>query len=129
MPNSTGVPGLIAAIGSGLVADNDVTLVATQLPPNQFGFFLTSQTQGFITNPGGSQGNLCLGGNIGRYAQSAGNSGAAGTFHLTLDLLDMPTTGEKQVIPGETWNFTTWFRDNNPGPTSNFTDAVSILFL
>ncbi|MCP3916270.1 MAG: hypothetical protein GY711_12005 [bacterium] len=30
--------------------------------------------------------------------------------------------------PGETWNFQCWYRDNNPGPTSNFTDAVSVTF-
>ncbi len=30
---------------------------------------------------------------------------------------------------GDTWNFQCWYRDNNPVPTSNFTDAVSVTFL
>ncbi|MCP4035984.1 MAG: hypothetical protein GY733_03545 [bacterium] len=31
------------------------------------------------------------------------------------------------VQPGDTWNFQCWYRDNNPGPTSNFTDAVTVV--
>ena len=57
--NSTGSPATISADGSALVTDDDVTLIADDLPMNSFGFFLTSQTQGFVANPGGSSGNLC----------------------------------------------------------------------
>ena len=32
------------------------------------------------------------------------------------------------IQPGNTWNFQLWFRDQNPGTTSNTTDGVSILF-
>ena len=32
------------------------------------------------------------------------------------------------VLPGDTWNFQAWFRDMNPGPTSNFTDGVAVTF-
>ena len=32
------------------------------------------------------------------------------------------------VQPGESWNFQCWHRDLNPNPTSNFSDAVTILF-
>ncbi len=31
-------------------------------------------------------------------------------------------------VGGESWNFQAWFRDKNPGNTSNFTDGVSVLF-
>jgi hypothetical protein len=34
--------------------------------------------------------------------------------------------GVNAPAPGETWHFTTWFRD--VGATSNFTDAVSLTF-
>jgi hypothetical protein len=27
---------------------------------------------------------------------------------------------------GETWSFQAWFRDVNPGVTSNFTDGVAV---
>jgi len=65
--NSTGNPGVITATGSAIAANNDVTLRASSLPNNSNGFFLTSTNQGFVANPGGSSGNLCLGSSIGRY--------------------------------------------------------------
>ncbi|MEM9379114.1 MAG: hypothetical protein AAGB93_04120 [Planctomycetota bacterium] len=129
---STGVPGSMRAAGSRVVGNNDVTLTAADLPTNSFAFFLTSTTQGFIPNPGGSQGNLCVGGAIGRYVGPGQiqQSGAAGEVSLALDLTAIPQpNGFAAAMPGDTWNFTLWFRDANPGPTSNFTDGISIVFL
>ena len=111
---------------------NNLTLTAENLPQNQFGMFLCSEIKGFVPNPGSSQGNLCLAGSIGRYNRPGEikNSGAEGTYSLVLDLTDTPQpTGSVSIMAGETWNFQTWFRDANPGSTSNFTDGVSILFL
>ncbi|MFT5290931.1 MAG: hypothetical protein ACI8QC_002179 [Planctomycetota bacterium] len=127
--NSSGNPATISVSGSSSVAANDLTLTACQLPPNQFGYFLNSTTPGFIPNPGGSQGNLCLGGAIGRYTQNVFGSGAAGTGSLLLDLPNTPTpTGSVAILAGSTWSFQCWYRDINPGPTSNFTDAVTVTF-
>ncbi|MEM6569478.1 MAG: hypothetical protein AAF957_13780 [Planctomycetota bacterium] len=130
--NSTGIPASITAAGSDLAADNDLTLEATDLPQMSTAFFLTSQDQGLVLNPGGSQGNLCLGGSIGRYVGPGQiqNSGTAGTVSLALDLTSTPTpTGLVAVQAGETWNFQAWFRDSLGGSaTSNFTDAVSVTF-
>ncbi len=128
--NSTGRPATIVAEGSDLVADNDVTITIESLPPNTVGYFLTSQTQGFVANAGGSQGNLCLGGSIGRYISSVLSSGAAGTYSLQLDLTAVPQpTGFVGVTAGETWNFQSWYRDQLLGfPSSNFTEAIEILF-
>ena len=127
--NSSGASGTIEAYGSDVAVDNAVQLRASNLATNQFGYFLTSQTQGFITGPGGSQGNLCLGGAIGRYSSLAAGTGSQGEISLQLDLTQTPTPSGFVVIqPGETWNWTTWFRDKNPGPTSNFTDGISVLF-
>ncbi|MEE8469112.1 MAG: hypothetical protein V3T22_11695, partial [Planctomycetota bacterium] len=131
-PNSSGASAKVLATGSDFASDNDVVLTATELPPNQPGFFLTSQTQGFTPNPGGSDGNLCLGGSIGRYTRpgEVSNSGVGGTISLWLDLSNTPQPGgSTSILMGETWNFTAWFRDVNPTPTSNFTDAVSVTFL
>ena len=114
-----------------LASDNSVTLTASLMAPNQVGYFLNSMTQGFVPFAGGSQGNLCLAGAIGRYRRSGEilGTGAGGTFSLILDLTDTPQpTGPVSVMAGETWNFQAWFRDNDPGPTSNFTDAVSVTF-
>ncbi len=130
--NSTGVFGAISASGSALVASNNVTLRSASLPLNSFGFFLTSLTQGNIANPGGSQGVLCLAGSIGRYvgAGQIKNSGATGQFTLALNLTQHPTPGGLvAVTPGQTWNFTCWYRDVVGGTaTSNFTNGLSVTF-
>jgi hypothetical protein len=87
-------------------------------------------TQDFVPMSGGSQGNLCLGGQIGGFKQDVKNSGAGGAFALDVDTLVIPQPGGSVAIqPGETWNFQAWFRDKNPKRTSNFTDGISILFL
>lgn len=130
--NSSGQSATTRASGSAAVSNNDVTLTAAQLPMNSFGFFLTSRTQALVVGPGGSQGNLCLGGSIGRYVGMGQikNSGALGTFELVLGLSQTPTpTGLVQVQAGETWNFQSWYRDAVGGSaTSNFTDGLSVLF-
>ena len=131
--NSTGVPAVMGASGSAVVASNDLVLEATDLPMSSFGFFLTSQMQGSVSNPGGSQGNLCLGGAIGRYVGPGQiqNAGAAGAISLVLDLTSTPTpTGLVSVAAGETWNFQAWYRDAVSGvATSNFTDGLEVAFL
>jgi hypothetical protein len=127
--NSTGVPTVISAWGVTTVATNDVRLDVVSLPLRTFGIFLTSQTQGFIPNPGSSQGNLCLGGAIGFYSKNLVNSGSSGQFSLQLDLTQTPTpSGLVAVQPGETWNFQAWYRDKNRIKTSNLADGISITF-
>jgi hypothetical protein len=130
--NSSGASGEMGASGSADVSANSLTLEASDLPTNAFGFFLTSQTQGMIAQPGGSQGVLCLSGSIGRYvgAGQIQNSGAAGAFSLALDLTQTPTPmGLVSIASGETWNFQCWYRDAVGGvPTSNFTDGLTVVF-
>ena len=102
-----------------------MTLTADQLPPNQFGYFLTSQTQGLFMPPL-SSGFICLGGDIGRFNQP-GNIGQGPSFSIQVDLTNVPQpTGPVAVQPGETWNFQAWYRDI--AGTNNFTDAVSVTF-
>lgn len=131
--NSTGAFGTMTATGSLNVSDNDVTLTATGLPTFAFGFFIVSPNQGFTMMPGGSSGNLCLSGAIGRYVGPGQiqNTGSAGSFSLLIDLTMLPSpTGPINVLPNATYNFQTWFRDSSPaGPTSNFTDGLEITFL
>ena len=130
--NSTGNTASMSATGSATVAANNLTLAAEDLPANSFGFFLTSMTQGFIANPGGSQGNLCIAGSIGRYVGPGQiqNSGATGVISLPVDLTQHPTpNGLVAVQVGETWNFTAWYRDVVGGTaTSNFADGLAITF-
>jgi hypothetical protein len=130
--NSTGTSGMLIGVGSPILANNNVTLQASSLPMNSFGFFLTSRAQGFIVMPGGSQGNLCLSGSIGRYVGPGQikNSGALGRFELPLNLNLIPQpAGAVPAQLGDTWNFQTWYRDVSGGiPTSNFTNGFSITF-
>ncbi|MEZ6013589.1 MAG: hypothetical protein R3F49_00620 [Planctomycetota bacterium] len=130
--NSTGVSGRIDAYGSTAVASNDVTLTATDLPNSAFLFFLTSTSTGQINNPGGSQGNLCLGGAIGRYvgAGQIQNTGMTGSASLALNLNQIPTpNGFVAATAGQTWNYQAWHRDVVGGAaTSNFTDATSVTY-
>ena len=127
--NSTGQPGVIEGRGSAVIANDDFRLLANQLPTQSAGFFLCSQTQGFITNPGGSAGNLCLSGNIGRVVGGQIlNSSFFGSFAVAVDFTSLPQpTGPVSAVIGETWNFQAWYRDAVAGQvTSNFTDAWSV---
>ncbi|MEM6571351.1 MAG: PQQ-dependent sugar dehydrogenase [Planctomycetota bacterium] len=125
--NSTGFPAVMAARGSDHVSDNDLQLDVEQLPPFSTGYCLASLTQGFSQMPGGSNGNLCLAGTIGRFVQLAQNSGPAGTFTVMIDLANFPPP-INAVQVGETWNFQAWYRDFQLVATSNFTNGVSITF-
>ncbi len=130
--NSTSQAGSIAATGSSVAADNNLSLLATQLPFSQFGYFLSSQDQTFIANPGGSQGNLCVGGptGLGRHLSTLQNSGGLGTMSAVIDTTQIPThTGSTvSIVAGQTYNFQCWYRDMVVVSTSNFTDATSITF-
>ena len=92
------------------------------------GLLLASQTQGFVPFAGGSQGNLCLGGVIARFVADLTLAAADGTMTFDPHLTDVPLAPPREVQAGETWNFQVWYRDVAAGPTSNFTDAVSITF-
>ncbi len=130
--NSTGVGAAMSASGSATASNNSLTLTASSMPTQAFGFFIVSQSQGFVANPGGSSGNLCLSGAIGRYVGSGQiqNSGSAGSISLPLDLTATPQpSGFVSVLQGEAWSFQCWFRDSSmAGPTSNFTNGLEIDF-
>ena len=128
VPNSTLQPGVVTALGSEVVAAQDVTLKATQLPPKKFGAFLVAGASGFLPNPGTSQGTLCLSGTIGRYFKLVKKASPAGIISIQVDLNALPFSPNVAVQPGDTWYFQCWYRDLNPGNTSNFTDGVAITF-
>lgn len=131
--NSTGSPAVMSVTSSLSVAGNDTVLTCGTMPMNSFGFFLTSSAQGFVANPGGSMGNLCLSGAIGRYVGPGQiqNSGQVGEVSLAIDLSMHPTpNGLVQVVAGETWNFQAWYRDAVMGQaTSNFSDGLEMTFI
>ncbi len=128
--NSTGQGAHIFATGSDVVVDNAFTLHTQFLPQGSFGYFLSSMSQVFVPNPGGSQGNFCIGGGpVGRFNANIVNTGMGSTVMLLTDLTAWPQpNGLVVVSPGETWNFQYWYRDANPNAVNNFSDAVEVLF-
>lgn len=130
-PNSTGLSARVGHSGSLEVAANDFTLSAHRLPPGSFGFFLCSQQFASPIPLAMSQGELCLGGRIGRLIGPGQvvTIPAQGFLQLDVDLSALPRpTGPVAVMPGDWWCFQFWYRDNNPGPTSNLSSAVGIRF-
>lgn len=126
--NSSGSPGKLRASGSDDASDNSLRIVASDLPSNTFGLFLTSRTPDFVPGlNGASDGNLCIGGTIGRL-NTLLNSGGAGDYSLAIDLSALPQgNGLVAALAGETWHFQSWFRDIG-GAGSNLTDAVRITY-
>lgn len=128
-PNSTGSVGQLIATGSPVAGANDFGLRGTELPANQFGLFITGRTRDIVPMAGGSQGVLCIGGQIGRILDSIAMTNGAGTLERSIDLLSLPQgAGLVAVMPGETWNFQLWHRDVNPTATSNFSEAIEVVF-
>lgn len=126
--------GELHAYGSQVVADNNVNLVATGLPFNSVGFFIVGETRALVNNPANSQGDLCVGGKIGRFNGPGQimSSGTTGSYNLQLDLTQFPMNPWQSVIAGETWCFQSWYRMPLPpvadNSDSDFTNAVEILF-
>ena len=114
--NSTGGPSLLVATGSLAVADNDVDLVVSNLPMNEFGYFLMSETR---TQIPAASGILCLGGPQYRFNTDVLNSGSAGGMAFSPDLNNLPSG--VSVAAGDTWYFQLWHRD---GATSNFSSSL-----
>lgn len=139
-PNSSGVNGSIELTGSRVAADDDCTIRAFNLPQNAFGFFIVSETQGFVMNPSGSQGNICVLGAIGRFVGPGQVMNSLTTGEISLSttganplwsLTATPSpTGPRMSVMGTTDNFQLWHRDTVGGmATSNFSDAISHTWL
>ena len=128
VPSSSGTYASVHARGSDRAFDNDVTLFLDGGPVGSFGYFLTSEDQAYTVHPGGSQGILCLGGTVARFAGNVFQIDPSGSTSFSPDLTSIPIGPGFPVFPGETWTFQAWFRDANPQVTSNFSDAVEIVF-
>lgn len=122
-PNSTGRSGHIRAFGSDFADDDELALIAEDLPVHRAGFFLMGNARVGLQPPG-SAGVLCVGGTLVRLLPGLSNSGANGTFRRDVGTDHLPAVGS--LAAGQTWNFTAWYRDS--GSSSNFTDAVGIAF-
>jgi len=130
--NSSGLEAVIGVLGSPRIADDDFTLWAVQVAPNQFGYFLMSESQDFVPFFAGSSGNLCLGSPLFRFSKPPSGkvlfSGPQGRLVLPVDFANLP--GGTVFVPGSVWYFQAWFRDVSAGgaQTSNTTDGIAIMF-
>jgi hypothetical protein len=106
MPNSTGLWAQIYGLGSG-VAGGALTLYAQRLPANQFGYFLVSRDAGNFV-PMGSQGTLCLSGNIGRFNALVQNSGSDGRMGIVIDTGALPMNPVVGAVPGDVFRVQGW---------------------
>jgi len=127
-PNSTGAAAALVPSGSSSLAAADLVLDASGLPANQFSLFILADDTDFVPGFGGSQGNLCIGGNLYRLNQSLQSSGAGGAVTLAVPYGQLPPGAS--IDAGETWYFQTWFRDTTAGgaATSNTTNGVEVTF-
>ena len=131
--NSTGEVATCWATGSNFVLDDALTINSRRLPPNTFAFLLVGSREAFIANPGGSAGNLCVGGLLGRYRDDILSTGAMGRLNLAIDLGAIPGPfGAYEAESGTPLFFQWWYRDVDPaagGATSNFSKALRVNFL
>ena len=130
-PNSTGSVGQILVAGSAIAADDDLSLIASNLPVGEAGLFVWSTAPDAIdlVTAGLSDGILCLGSGKGRFDSNIFTVGADGTASLVgIDTTMMPQSsmGPITIMAGDTGYFTAWFRDAAGTNGNNFTDAASI---
>lgn len=130
--NSSGERGFLLIQGDDSI-DQPKTLACESLPPNTFGFFNMGTDLANVPMAGGSEGTLCIGGQIGRYDNAVLNSGSGGDVSLTIDPTALRTpSGTVPAMPGATVAFQYWHRDTQHGgggqATSNFTNAALLIF-
>ncbi len=125
--NSTGLDAKLTAQGNPVADENRLVLNVTDSPSGSLGYFLASRSVGSQMLGGGSQGLLCLGGSILRLSNAVLDDRGTGVVSFQAPLNDMPQGNV--VLAGETWAFQYWFRDANPGLTSNTSSNVVLTFL
>ena len=122
--NTTGNASTISAFGSTTVADNELTLVAHDVPVGTPGLFFFGPNQ--ISLPFG-EGLRCVGGTIQRLQPPQFGS-STGQVTRTVDLTAGPAAGV--IVPSATTNFQYWYRDPAGGPSGfNTSNGVSVSWL
>lgn len=125
--NSVGQLASIEQIGSAELQGSSFGIVIRDLPPQAPTLLLASLEVGFAPMPGGSLGNLCLGGSISRFVDQFQPASSTGALLFNPDLDAMPTPlGFVQATPSQVWHFQAWYRDVHAGGSSNFSAALSV---
>ena len=120
-PNSAGPGASIGFEGTWSVANADLVLTASGLPPHHFGIFFYGPGQ---TSVALGDGFRCVDGPP-LFRMDILGSGAAGAVALEVDY----GTHGGQLVAGTTWNFQFWYRDTPAMQAGfNLTDALAIGF-
>ncbi|MEZ6014437.1 MAG: hypothetical protein R3F49_04935 [Planctomycetota bacterium] len=126
-PNSASTDGAhLCASGSTDLAANNLNLFVNGLPGSSLGYFLMSKTEAApFALPAPSEGTLCLGGTIVRFAAFVQAANINGTVSFSPDLANIPSPGAP-LVPGDTAVFQYWYRD--VGGRSNTSSGVAVTF-
>ena len=123
VPNSTGAPATLVALGSDAIADRVLQLRGASLPPGQAVQPITSGMESFAPMPGVARPNL-----LPRRRDRAVPSirRRSGSFEPGVDITALPAgLGTVGAVAGQDWFFQLWFRD---GSSSNFSEAAKVTF-
>lgn len=122
LPNSNDQVSTLEFIGSSAVSENDLTLVARNVPLASTGFYLMGEIEA-ITPLG--LGLLCIHSPIHRDLGSLNHTG--GTFAYSVDLGAL--ANGQPAIAGTRQIFQYWHRDFENGmPTTSLSDAIAVTF-
>lgn len=128
-PNSTGTAAITEVFSPGVVSSQHLLVATRDLPPGRPCLMLASLAPGWIGGFLGSEGNLCLLGNVATFTSQLGWAGPDGRVLQDLDLTAFPTRPLPTAVqPGDQWHFQAWYRDEGrSGPTTNFSQPVALL--
>lgn len=129
-PNSTGERATLRLGGSPFAGDQLTATVSGLRPGGMFGLLAVSDQLSGPMPLLGSQGSLCLGGNVGRFLGTIQQANAAGQHVFPVNTSSMPIgTMPQMAEPGSTYAFQGWHRDRVGGvATSNTSTAVALTF-
>lgn len=99
---------------------NNLTLITTNCPPNQFGIYFYGAGQ--TSEPFGA-GRMCTLGPYTRLPVVYTGPNGVGAYSFNVN---GPATAGMEVDPNETWNFQFWFRDQ--GGQFNTSNALELTF-
>ena len=128
--NSTGSGALLATCGSSSVVADDLVLVCTQLPADQFGLFFMGA--GTTAVPLGDGQRCVAAGAGGLFRFPVLFSGPTGSFEqgpgiVAFSHASFPGAGH--IAAGQTWNFQAWYRDGGGcGSGVNLSNALALTF-
>lgn len=120
-PNSVGPGAVMEALGSAVVADNELVLRATGLPPGVSARFLIGTE--LVSWPSG-EGYQCAGGSLVTLNPLL-KANSDGLVQRKVDLTATPALG--MITPGTSTVIQLWYRDVNGGPAGfNFSNSIKI---